>query len=44
MYDMTVFNAIQCERGAANHQVEIILYDRVGVRCEHLQPVITSKF
>ena len=35
MYDMTVFNAVQCERRSGNHQVEVVLNSRVGVRCEH---------
>ena len=35
MYDMTVFNAVQCEWGTGNHQVEGVPNVRVGVRCEH---------
>ena len=35
MYNMTVFNAVHCERGAENHQVEGVPNNRVGVRCEH---------
>ena len=37
MYNMTVFNAVQCERDAGNHQVEGVRNGRVGVRCEHHQ-------
>ena len=37
MYDMTVFNAVQCERGAGHHLVKGVPYGRVGVRCEHHQ-------
>ena len=36
---MTVFNAVQCERGAGNHKVEGFPYVRVGVRCGHHQIV-----
>ena len=39
MYNMTVFNAIQCERGAGNHQVEGVLNGRAGVRFEHREIV-----
>ena len=35
MYNMTVFNAVQCERGVENHQVEGVPKGRVGVGCEH---------
>ena len=34
---MTVFNAVQCERGAGNHQVEGVPNNRASVRCEHYQ-------
>ena len=34
MYDMIVFNAVQCEIRTGNHQVEGVP-GRVGVRCEH---------
>ena len=37
MYNMAVFNAVQCEGGAGNHQVEGVSNSRVGVRCEHRQ-------
>ena len=36
---MTVFIAVQCERGTGNHQVEGVPNSRVGVRCEHRQIV-----
>ena len=36
---MAAFNAVQCERGAGNHQVEGVPNGRVGVRCEHRQIV-----
>ena len=36
---MTVFNAVQCERGAGNDQVENVSKGRVGVRCECFQIV-----
>ena len=36
---MTVFNAVQCESGAGNHQVEVVPNGRVGVRCKHCQIV-----
>ena len=39
MYSMTVFNAVQCERGAENHQIEGVPNDRVGVICEHCKIV-----
>ena len=32
---MTVFNAVQCERGAGNQQAEGVPNDKVGVKCEH---------
>ena len=35
MYDMIVFNAVQCERGTGNHQVEGVPNVRVSVECEH---------
>lgn len=45
MYDMTVCNAVQCERVAGNHQVEGVSYGRVDVRCDPRQivTIITSK-
>ena len=39
MFNMTVFNAVQCERGAGNDQVENVSKGRVGVRCECFQIV-----
>ena len=39
MYTMTVFNAVQCVRGAGNHQAEGAPNGRVGVRYEHRQIV-----
>ena len=39
MYGMTVFNAVQCERGTENHQIEGVPNDRVGVICEHCENV-----
>ena len=35
MYDMIVFNAVQCERGIGKHQVEGVPNVRVSVECEH---------
>ena len=32
---MTVFNEIQCKRGAGNHQVGGIPNGSAGLRCEH---------
>ena len=39
MYNMTAFNAVQCERVAGNHKIEGVLIGRVGVKCEHRQIV-----
>ena len=39
MYNITVFNAVQCERGAGNHQIEGVPNGRVGVKCERYQIV-----
>ena len=39
MYNMTIFNAVQCEREARIHQVQGISKGRVSVRCEHCQIV-----
>ena len=37
MYKVTVFNAVQCQREAGNHQIEGVPNSRVAVRCEHRQ-------
>ena len=37
MYDRTVFNTVQSEREAENHQAEGVPNGRIGVRCEHRQ-------
>ena len=37
MHSMIIFNTVQCERGAGNHQVEGVPKGRVGIRCEHCQ-------
>ena len=37
MYNMTVFNAVQCERGPGNQQVEDVPNSTVSVRCEYHQ-------
>ena len=47
MYGMTVFNAVQCERGAENHQIEGVPNDRVGViseHCENFSQLLHQKF
>ena len=37
MYKVTVFDAVQCQREAGNHQIEGVPNSRVAVRCEHRQ-------
>ena len=37
MYKVTVFNTVQCQREARNHQIEGVPNSRVAVRCEHRQ-------
>ena len=36
IYNMKFFNAVQCQKGAGNHQVEDVPNGRFGVGCEHL--------